>query len=70
MGGHLRIYWNSHHSVWPPDKTGRRWNDKELDELMDQLNNVGLSQVSNAIGSLRFDITDLHKAAREKVSGE
>jgi hypothetical protein len=51
----LHIFWDEHKNIWPPDNNGRRWSDFELDELMGQLNRIGLSQVSDAIGSLRFD---------------
>ena len=51
----LRIFWDDHKGSWPPDETGRRWTDDELNELKAQLNRVGLGQVSDAIGSLMFD---------------
>jgi len=55
----LTIFWDDHKGIWPPDKNGRRWSDAELRELQDQLNRVGLGQVSDAIGSLMFDKIEL-----------
>lgn len=51
----LHIFWEEHKGEWPPDKNGRRWTETELDDLKGQLNMVGLSQVSDAIGSLQID---------------
>lgn len=58
----LHIFWDDHQGSWPPEKTGRRWTDVELRELQAQLNRVGLSQVSDAIGSLMLDRIRLGKA--------
>lgn len=55
----LHIDWNKHDGFWPPVNSGRRWSGKELDELKTQLNRLGLNQVSDAIGSLQFDIINL-----------
>ena len=57
----LHIFWDEHKEKWPPDKTGRRWDDNELRELQAQLNRVGLGQVSDAIGSLMFNKIELER---------
>ena len=60
----LHIFWDEHKYQWPPDD-GRRWTDEELDGLKAQLNNVGLSQVSDAIGSLQFDKIEIDNGKKE-----
>ena len=54
----LHFYWDEHEGIWPPCKDGRRWTNTEINELKSQLNNVGLSQVADAIGSLEFDLIE------------
>ena len=45
-----------------------RWTKEQLDELQLKLNANELSIVSDAIGSLRFDVTDARSAVRDAVS--
>jgi len=54
----LHTFWNEHENQWPSTGDVRRWTDKELDELQEQLNKIGLSQVSSAIGSIQLDKID------------
>jgi len=43
----------------------RRWTGEQLDEVMKQLNAHGLSIVSDAVGSLRFDLVDARRILGE-----